>query len=897
MSGKQNIRLLIVFSVAFSLGILVGPSSGGFNLPTVQPARALLQPCRTHGSGGACSEFWYPAGPEMNTLTAPIFTDAAAEYSCLQAPSSCIDFPDSPIPSSQIQPEIVSSNFLVTAPVAETSYYEIEFLLANTFWNCNFSFGNAACGLQIRQGIAHMIDKTSFTNNEAFVAGISTPIDNPVPTSTGGGLLSPNPCGYDASFMQSGASCVVGAVGGTAYHLGSASGANGVPWLYAPGSADLNAAAQHFVNAGLATSFNRTTSILIGVTAAAASNPPTFFIRNDDPARLDLGNSLAQEICYMFTGSYTLPCTYLRTVMGGLPEFPGFVTCVGCTSLSWWMYTAAFSHVQFFDDSLYFGYNSRFVSGNPAIQPPNGPCSSTAIPTGSASNYMYVCSPAYDSLSSQMEFAPCLSAQGDPVAGATSNLPTLPGNGLCAGTSQISARSAGIQAEATFGAGAFTLPVYERTIRFGYLNGWSRVINSPGAGLPNYFTWLNAWNPSPVVPGTIRQGFSEEVKSVNPYIASTAHDLYIVNNVYDSLYALNPLDSGQQIAWLTISSFQECGVTPSCTSTTLGYTPPPNTTATYRFTLRPDLYFQDGTQVTAYDVAFSYLSLIGSGAFQSAGATDMTGLTVLQSHQFDISVSSLGPFVLPNLTGLSIQPGRYWTNAGTSAWDNAITCTNTGTCGKSQYTLSGATPVCDTIRNPTFNCTSFPASLMTINPSDATPSFDPIASRIFVGSGAWACGTVTTGGSGTCTSSGTMIVSPGGSWTLTRFGASVSTITQTNEYFRSSTNAALWIWSEQGESSSFIVFASLVSCYGQPVNLSGPCGHWQQGIGNPGTGSIVGAPQVTVGIRFYILNWVAPFDWLTTPPTGIAPFAPVLYEGSTTLNPASVVGCPSGYDC
>ena len=871
--------------------------SGGSRFPNIHLANANLQGCQTHGVSGACSEYWYPAGPEMNTELVPILTDEVAEFTCMQSATPCVDFPDSPLQPWNILQFITEPNFLVTAPIPQLGYYEIEFLLANTFWNCNFGFGNSGCGVQIRQGMAHMTDKTVFTNNDPSIAGASTPLDNPVPTSSGGGLLSPNPCAYDASFPQSGSNCVVGGPGGTSYHLGTATGANGVPWLYAPGSADLNAAAQHFVNAGLATGYNSTTSILTNPLSPTGIIIPVFFIRNDAPARLDLGKGLASEICYLFTGSYAAPCAYLNTVQGPITSFPGFACNSNSLCLNWWMYTAAFSGPTFFDGSLYFGYNSRFVSGSPAIQPPNGPCSAQAVPTSSPYDYMYVCSPTYDSLTSQMEFAPCLAASGDPVAGASSNLPTSPGGGLCSGTSQLSAHSAGIQAEDTFGSNAFTLPIYETTVRFGYLNGWTRIINNAGTGLPNYFTWLNAYNPAPIVPGTIRQGFSESTRSVNPYIASTTWDFYILNNVYDSLNQLNPLDSGQQINWMTISSFQECGVTPSCTTTTLGYTPPPNTQATYRFTLRPDLYFQDGRQVTAYDVAFSYLSLVGSGAFQSGGATDMTGVTVLQSHQFDISVSSLGPFTLPNLTGLTIQPGRYWTNAGTSAWDSAVTCANTGTCGKSQYTLSGATPVCDTTRNPTFNCTSFPANLMTINPADATPSFDPIASHIFVGSGAWTCGQVTTNGSGTCTSSGTMIVSPGGSWSLTRFGAGISVINQSNEYFRSSTNAALWIWSEQGGPSSFIEFASLVSCYGQPVNLSGPCAHWQQGIGNPGTGNIAGAPQITIGIRFYILNWVAPFNWQIAPPTGITPFAPVLYEGSTTLSPQSVVGCPNGYDC
>jgi hypothetical protein len=135
------------------------------------------------------------------------------------------------------------------------------------------------------------------------------------------------------------------------------------------------------------------------------------------------------------------------------------------------------------------------------------------------------------------------------------------------------------------------------------------------------------------------------------------------------------------------------------------------------------------------------------------------------------------------------------------------------------------------------------------------------------------------------------------SWTLTRFGSGVSACQQSNCYFRSSSNAALWIWSEQSGPLGLVQLEQTVACYGQPVNLTGPCAHWQQGIGNPGAGSPVTANQVTIANRFFALNWVQPFDWATNPPQGIAPFPPVLYEGTTTLSPASVVGCPSGYDC
>ncbi len=861
--------------------------SSGLPLPTIRLAHAIPEPCQTHGSSDVCAQFWYPAGSAMDTLMADIFTDSTAEYTALQSDS--IDFTDSPCSPALCATLNASANFLVTAPVAQAGYYEIQFLLANNFWGCPFIFGNSACGIQIRQGIAHMMDKNVFTQSEPSISSSSTPIDNPVPTSSSGSLLTPNPCGYDASFPQSGPNCVVGAPGGTAYHLGVATGADGYPWLYAPGSADLNAAAQHFVNAGLATGFDSATSRL---TNPVSTNTPTFFIRNDDSPRLLLGDGLAAEICYMFTGSYTQPCSpYLNTVHGSLNIFPGFPTCIGCNNLSWWMYTAAYSYVRFFDDSLYYTYNSRFVSASctspgtiscTTQQVGGGFCSNQSVNTASAADYMYLCSPSYDSLSSQMESAPCLTSSGDPTSGQPNNGP----GGDCLGTSQLSAISAGIQAEAIFGAGVFSVPVFERTVQFGYLNnGWIRAINDAQVGLPNYFTWLNVYNPTPQVPGTIRLGFSHSTTSVSPFIASTDQDLEIVDSVYDSLYQPNPLDSAQQINWMTMSTRQ-------FSNSSLTYTAPAHTLTTYRFTLRPDLYFQDGRPVTAYDVAFTYLSMVGSGATLGIGATPMTGVTVIGPHQLDIGVSSVGPFVLAKLATLPIIPGRYWTSAGGSNWDDAIMICSTGAaCPFSQYTLSGSTVNC------AMNCTPFSTNLMTVNPSHISATFDPIINHIMIGSGPWQCGTVTSSSSGMCSSSGTQNPPVGGGYTLTRFGNGLAPASSVSGiYFRSSGDLALYIWSQQNDQNPIFPLSQVSICYGQPVNPSGPCAHWQQGIGASPNG-VVGINQIGVVALRYGLNWVAPFEWTTSPPLGIGAFPPILYEGSVTLSPASVVGCPSGYDC
>src|SRR5438034_875322 len=433
LSGKNLrtipiVKLLIVFAVAFSLASLTGPMSSNFHLPAIQPARALPAHCDIT-LGTSCSEYWVPAGAAEDTLVATIFTDEQSEFTNIQSASPSIDLTDWPLTPDLTGPFTTSSNFRITSTISAAGNFEIEFMLDNNFWGINFNFGNDPNGVHIRQGIAHMIDNAKFAANEPSLSGQAVALDTPNPSDNVGSLPTANPCDWDTLFPQTGSNCIVGAPGGTAYHLGPAAGANGITWLQAPGSADLNAAAQHFVTAGVATGFNPSTSVLTGISAAAGQHTVNFFIRNDNPPRLHLGDSLAQQICYLFTGSYNIPCApYLSITHGPITAFPGFTTSTTSVNLSWGMYTAAFGSVTGplpFDSTYYFLYNSQFVSGISSIKPP---CAAASVPTVSAPNYFYLCNTAYDSLTDQMEFAPCLTAAGDAAVNQqVTNLVTCPG--------------------------------------------------------------------------------------------------------------------------------------------------------------------------------------------------------------------------------------------------------------------------------------------------------------------------------------------------------------------------------------------------------------------------------------------------------------------------------------
>jgi hypothetical protein len=915
-----TVRLIVVFAVAFSLPSVTGPMFSHFRLPTVHLAHALPQNCSIT-VGNTCSEYWVPAGPAMDTFQGTIFNDAQSEFTNIMSASPSIDLTDVALTADLTPGFTTSNNFRITSP-APGGFAEIEFMLANNFWGVDFNSGNNANGTLIRQGIAHMIDTALFAANEPALAGQAMATDNPEAENS---LLSANPCSWDSLFPESGSNCIVGSPGGTAYHIASATGVNGISWLQAPGSVDLNAAAQHFINAGIASGgYNTFTSVMTLTSAdqtTALAHVPNFFIRNDNPTLLHLGDSIAEQICYLFTGAYSIPCPYLSVTHGPITAFPGLTTSTTSPNLSWGMYTSGIatsgaigdpgfggsdyapkrdgkSSGDPFDTTLYFAFNSQFASDIPSNQPPNGYCSSSGVPTVSAANYIYLCNTTYDSLSNQMEFAPCLTVTGDPTPGSTSNIST----GHCPGTpSALSAIGAAIQAEDNFGSRAFTIPIYTKNNEYGYLNnGFTRVINSLGGGLPNFFEHLDAYNPSAPLPGTIRQGFSQSTNTLSPYVANTAWDAMIVGNLYSSLIIGNPLGDNS-IDWMALS-VQQLG-NPSLT-----YAPPAGTSQTFRFTLRSDMFFQDRDKVTSFDVAFSYLSLAASGAFQSGGLASMTGITVLGPSQLDINMKSVGPFTLQAVSGPTILPGTWWTNVQLNTWRNDKSgCMVSGaSCYPAQYTLgapSNGVPLVNC--TPTLSC-SFPAADMNVAPTKLVAGFDPLAAKILIGSGPWTCGIVTVlGGSTSCSSTGTMNPPSGGSYVLSRFGKGLAPASSVSGiYFRSNGNLAAYLWSQDtGDiTHDFLNFSVVASCFGAAVTSTGPCAHFQRGIGANGGPISVGLSQVAIVNRFVGLNWVAPFNWVSSPPVGIIPLAPVLYENTITLKPSSVAGCTipypnGGYDC
>ena len=820
----------------------------------------------------------------------------------MQSPSPPIDFTDWPLPPGICVPQGCPANWQVTAPISDAGYFELEFHMGQNFWGCQFNFGNSACGVNVRQAFAHGLDKNIFISTE--LSGNAVPIDNPVPPSVD--LNTPDPCAWDGTHAQTGPNCMVNGAGGTAYHLATATAGSGCsnspafPFTPGCGTPDFCAAADHLIAAGLATGKNPTTCVLTGInTAAVTANPINIFVRSDDAHRLHAGNSYAQFICGLFTGSFSTGCGFSPSTSnivsanpGPIEAFPGFVTCAGpglqtcnTVALTWFVYTAGFGNVLTFDSSLFFIYDSQFVNGISGIVAPTGPCSGKATPAFAPANYMYLCSPSYDSAIEQAEFSPCLTAPGDPATGQTHLTVTFAD---CSGTSQLSAASAAYKAQDVFGQNAFTIPWWSLQKQFAYLNGWQGAVLHKGNGFTppgNYFTLLNAWNPSPPVTGTLRQGFAQGTDNVNPFVSPTQWDLGIVGSIWDSPGVTNPDSPQAYMDWMTIKTDQ-------IPVGTLSYAAPTGTIAAFRYTLRNDIFWHTGQKVTAWDLAFSYFAFKASGVGE--GLSPVTGIKVLSPTQVDIDVNAIGPSTKLFLSS-PVIPGRDWVNTSVctaSSWDAAA---NNPTFAMANSALTAciansAAVTASGVMQPISGDSN-------VDSAKISPQYDPVASGNLIGSGPWMCGSGATIGGPGCSSTHRGVNPSGGGWTLTRFGIGTTPGgSLSSTYFRSAGNLALWAWgrSTGNFSTDFLTFGQISRCFGMPVGASG-CTLWQHGIGASPTG-VIGLAQVSIVQRFVGVNWVAPYDWSLSPPQNIVGFPPVLHEGSVTLSPCTVDPV-NGYDC
>ncbi len=871
-------------------------------------------------------------------------------------------------------------------PVSDHGYFEIQFNLAGVIWGIPMGYGNSSAGVELRQGIAHLINKQSFVANDVACLNVACmPNDQPVPVCTtaagctNGGLPAANPCSWDTLFPEnSSINCIVGSPGGTAYNCaystscpnGTVTGTTTFPWQATIGSADFCAAAQHFIRAFSDSGITGVTtnascelvppkggwpSVVTAINSAAyctggvATANTCFGVFGTEP-RKSLGEGLTQDICALFSpawGAWTTlagqpfscdnsntgtanaacgdgACPFLQEVEPLEFGFCGFTTSTtGIPNNCWGMFTAGFGQVFPFDSSIYFQYNSVFTTkttvtcnnANCSSNVPGSTCASTAY-SSSAANYMYLCSPTYDNLSSAMEFSTCLASPSttntDPKFNQNAAQLTLAScsgtsvrvggpfpNGVtsttCVGASPAcSAISSGYQAEDYFGSHVFTLPIWTGSDVEARLSNWPLGYPSPGwfyafgggySSTASSWEWLNAYSPTPAVPGTLRQSFLTTVDSVNPFDSSTLWDGYLLSNIYDTLFAQNPMCTNsaslaasagvsqcssilQNIDWMTTShSFLCYPGGPPCSSATLGYgnaTYFADTTADLRLSLNRGNHWQDGGPVTAWDVKYSFINLNATGAHQASSLASVAHINVLDEYTLDLNLKSKGPFTELLIGGVTIIPGHVWTSCSANMWASFVASKNVD----NGNVVSAAEDSCvGTFASP---------NIATVGGVRAdSPSFSVIGNKFLIGSGPYSCQSI--GGTGHpavgtlgggCSIDNTDTPAFGlGVYRLTRTGCTLTATGTTcgaagssTDYFRSSGALARYIWTGDTGSGSadFSKVLTVNSCHSSTPSTN--CPHWAQGIGNPSltsTSNPVGLSQRLTVNFFKGVSWIA----------------------------------------
>jgi hypothetical protein len=728
---------------------------------------------------------WVPAGPASDTIRYQMYVSDVAELNamCVGQPSTCVpqlDLSDVPVYGSALSPAagctsncaISDPRFWVTDPTQQLGMLDVDFNHASTFWGVTFCNGRdgviagvtqcfdgaggspitatcpnatpvndcTAAAINIRQGIASLIDKIAFTMADAaFIGPGATPMDNPLtpasnvlhsgyPNDLNNPCNAPAPSGGCASGLANcgaapfgscnpaGPYCVTaGAVtdyprnpdgscpGGT-YPAGGvtnwdklATGKGISAFHYAtdttdslgfvnPGQPDFCRAADHFIAAGLATGKNAQCE-LTGESAALSGGTIVFPFRNS-LGRHNLAVGLNAAICELVNlGSTTcLQVTPSNPVIGQVDP----VRRTGCTSATlpgcstmgpntgWNMHTGGFFFPTPTPDQEWALYDSAFASDF---------CGGS--PGDLSANYDYVCNAIHDYWVGQSQFL------------------TTP-----------AAAEASLQvAMDIFGNHTFTIPIWTPSIQYPFLKGWQGVSNAAGIGTAQGNPWslLNAWNGNPAITGpTIRWGQHDGTSSLNPFTFNTVVESDILQEVYDTLLVTNPSSPTQIIGWMVNSYKVETSAQdPACPTSYTNARGTFGVGACVKMVMIGSIPWQDiygcassdpvcltSHTVTASDVKFSFLNFNATGGFNSPGTANVIDVVYNpnqlpgaaygpsggtagagQSETFYIYLHNLNAWALNDITTVPIIPQHLWVTQTAPVQSNGVfePCTSVGT--------------------------------------------------------------------------------------------------------------------------------------------------------------------------------------------------------------------------
>ena len=660
--------------------------------------------------------------------------------------------------------------------------------------------------------------------------------------------------------------------------------ADGITWD--AGSTNFCDAADHFIAAGIASGKDANCRL---TTLQGPGGNVVFAVRSDSPNRLSSGTAefnrfcdllnapISSNQCSRTTGTTTIQLTlHLLTITDAFTfVFSGGSTngiTTNTPNLDWHLYTGANSGGPAFDQQwgLYDSVFDSTICGGSSVVAAS-PAGQNPIP-----NDVYSCNLKMDHYMELNQFNATLT-------GAAQSL-------------QV--------AMEIFGNHTINQPTISRTQQFAYLKGWQGISDATGIGIAtgNFWSLLNGWNPGPAVSGpTIRWGMKQGTSSLNPFEFATPYEFNILQEIYDPLLRLTPYipTSGLQIIGYMANDYKlVCQTaTPTCNNVDTGC---PAVIGAFpvggcvKINLRGDITFQDGVQVTASDVKYSFEAFNATGGIASGGTLNTVDViydpaalpTTLggteapgSAMNLYIALGKSNAFALLDITGVPIVPQHLWKTIGSS-----------GPCKDTSMDAPGS-------GKGSPQCTTDPSFL-------AGPGADPLSSTGagLIGSGPFVCASGKLGASGTvlgkgCTSTGSGAVTTG-TISLQRFGSGNSHVSGFGTgYFRENANFKQFLWADgNGDGGVGIDELSILSGCTRNFSGSSACTHYDSpsttltctiagpciGVssGGDGDGAITALEKSQV-FSWFCTSWTIPTSDCPLPPSETLPLVALQDDGST----------------
>src|SRR3989449_958814 len=360
----------------------------------------------------------------------------------------------------------------------------------------------------------------------------------------------------------------------------------------------------------------------------------------------------------------------------------------GQTPDTWNVYTGAESFAVT-PDNLYGTGNSIFASNQ------CGGVSATVI-----SNYEFECDARMDTLTNVGEFQD--TSQGTAIA--FTHETNIYQNVSYVGIETVQSDPVFNQLQRFVGLNCLNFePGTEGSLVNGFGTGWL------AGGIGAFYTYLNAHhnpNYTPSNPAyrcnggddsTLRVGQSQDSDSFSPYQATSVWDFNVMDELFDSMLAINPETGGPSLQvynWMVTSHTSSFNPAEASCSPGVGCV---TGTTTQVWHLRPDLQWQDGTAVTADDVCFTILSyrdmpaaLLQPNVVNVAKRTSSggQGCTAINASTAQVKRTLGGPNYDILVGTLPVIPHKYWAapcNWAVGSLEPSVATLQASQCAVSTY--------------------------------------------------------------------------------------------------------------------------------------------------------------------------------------------------------------------